>query len=740
MTGNITLAMRTAQSGLLASQEALGTVANNISNANTPGYSRKVAQLEQRVVSGTGAGVQLSKVTRQIDEGLLKSLRAETGTLGALESTQSYFARIQELFGSPADNTSLSHIVEQLTNSLETLALSPDRTSEQADAIRWATETAVELTSMTDTIQDLRLQADRAISDIIVKVNAITADIEDLNNKIIRNETIGNDVTDLKDKRDAAIDELSGYMNINYVTRSQGDVVVFTAGGNILVDNTAQSVTHVAASGITADNTYEQGHFNEIFVGGTATSNDITSRLTGGELKGLVDMRDNILPGLQAQLDEFASELRDQFNLIHNRGTPFPGMQDVVGNREFVDSANQTITFSSGDTTMFLLDSSGNQSAATTLVTELGGTGPHTIDAVAAAMQTWYRANGAATATVAVNADRKFEIDLNNTALYTGFRDETATANGSTHSDVTIGFNLDGDAGPVIDQNISGFSNFFELNNFFDDGLSPTIHDSAVKLDTYSWEPAADVTLTFEYYNATTATVVSNTSTFTAASAPYTLQEIADQINDSTNGISWVTATVIQDGSGQRLRFTQDDSVTFTVADNQGVGGANSFIEAVGMEASASKTASFLNVVENIRETPGQMSHGSPQWDASLGAAGEYYMSQGDPTITQALAEMMTSSNTFETAGGLNGTTVDMATYSASIISYAASEADKNEVRYETQKSLKDSLELKSDNLRGVNLDEEMSDLLLYQQSYAAAARLITTIKSMFDALDRAVS
>ena len=56
MAGNITLAMRTAQSGLLASQGALDSVANNIANANTPGYSRKIVQLEQRVVSGTGAG------------------------------------------------------------------------------------------------------------------------------------------------------------------------------------------------------------------------------------------------------------------------------------------------------------------------------------------------------------------------------------------------------------------------------------------------------------------------------------------------------------------------------------------------------------------------------------------------------------------------------------------------------------------------------------------------------------
>ena len=104
MGGTITGALRTAQSGLLTNQSALEAVANNIANVNTEGYSRKDIKMEQRVVSGNGAGVQLAEVRRVIDEGLLKNLRSESGTYEMFASQGIFFERMQEMFGAPGDN------------------------------------------------------------------------------------------------------------------------------------------------------------------------------------------------------------------------------------------------------------------------------------------------------------------------------------------------------------------------------------------------------------------------------------------------------------------------------------------------------------------------------------------------------------------------------------------------------------------------------------------------------------
>ena len=99
MVGNLTGALRTAQSGLLTNQSALEAVANNIANVNTEGYSRKDIKMEARVVSGNGAGVQLAEVRRVIDEGLLKNLRSESGTYEMYSSQGIFFERLQEMFG-----------------------------------------------------------------------------------------------------------------------------------------------------------------------------------------------------------------------------------------------------------------------------------------------------------------------------------------------------------------------------------------------------------------------------------------------------------------------------------------------------------------------------------------------------------------------------------------------------------------------------------------------------------------
>ncbi len=111
MSGTITLALRTAQSGLLVNQQALGAISDNIANVNSPGYSRKIVNIEQRVVGGSGAGVQLSELTRVIDEGLVKSLRLETGTYQRLRSQQSYYERIQETSARPTTTprSAISH-------------------------------------------------------------------------------------------------------------------------------------------------------------------------------------------------------------------------------------------------------------------------------------------------------------------------------------------------------------------------------------------------------------------------------------------------------------------------------------------------------------------------------------------------------------------------------------------------------------------------------------------------------
>jgi len=231
MGGDLSTALLTAQSGLLSNQQALNTVANNVANVNTEGYSRKITSFQSVTLSGIGSGVKINEIRRSIDVGLLKSLRIEYGTYQETKVKENYYQRIQELFGSPQDNSSISHMVEKFAEAAELLAVSPGKTAEQSELVRRASDVCTELQGMSKTIQELRLQTDQQIATEISEISRITARVDTLNDEIIANGTVGRDVTDLKDQRDLEVDKLAKIVDIAYFSRSDGDVVVFTQGG-----------------------------------------------------------------------------------------------------------------------------------------------------------------------------------------------------------------------------------------------------------------------------------------------------------------------------------------------------------------------------------------------------------------------------------------------------------------------------------------------------------------------------
>lgn len=730
MAGDITLALRTVQSGLLTSQAALNTVANNIANVNTPAYSRKIINLETRVVGGVGGGVQIGEIGRQVDEGLLRSMRQESSAFQKFESQIAVFDRLQDIFGAPGDNTSLAHVSQDFADAAELLVVSPNRLIEQSNLVRLAQQLTDTLHTMTASIQDLRLQADIAIGENVTRVNALIERISDLNDSLIANTSVGRDVSDFKDQRDQAVDELASIIDIRYFTRDNGDVVIYTNSGRTLVDKIPGVLTHDVASTMAETLSHSAGQVDGLYVGAKVAGNDLTNTILGGKLKGLIDARDQVLPKLQSELDHFAAKLRDTVNQVHNRGVPFPGMQTMTGTRTFIEPASQTMkldpTSAADDVTIALFNSSGDQTAVTTLNTIMvaGGfasRGAWVINDVASTLQTWLRANGAANATAAVNSVGKFAINLSEPSLNLAFRDQTATANGSTHEDAKIGFDANFDG--TVDETVDGFSYFLGLNDFFVDNLADNIHESDVITGTFS-------------SGAATLVVRDSTGALTgsplAIPAGTSLQGIADLIN---NNISNLDAALVPDGAGYRLRVSHANGSSFTLTQTAGT-----LLGTLGMHIADTRTASSLAVRDDIVLTPSLVSRGTMQWNPDIGASGLYYTSTGDDTSALQLAQALNTNISFKTAGHLGGITTSFTGYAAQILSESANRADNNTADAELSQSLFDSLRTKSDNVRGVNLDEEMSTLLLFQQSYTAAARVVTVVQRMFDALNNIIT
>jgi flagellar hook-associated protein 1 FlgK len=118
---------------------------------------------------------------------------------------------------------------------------------------------------------------------------------------------------------------------------------------------------------------------------------------------------------------------------------------------------------------------------------------------------------------------------------------------------------------------------------------------------------------------------------------------------------------------------------------------------------------------------------------------GEYLLASGDNTIAAQMAALLSGPANFQAAGSLSGTNVSFQDYGASIISRSSTAAAAAGTSLQLQSDLKDSLELKQSQNSGVNLDEEMSQLMVFQQTYAASAKVISTTSQLFDILNNLI-
>ena len=184
-----------------------------------------------------------------------------------------------------------------------------------------------------------------------------------------------------------------------------------------------------------------------------------------------------------------------------------------------------------------------------------------------------------------------------------------------------------------------------------------------------------------------------------------------------------------------RLRISHDKGSNLVITQAN----SDTLLTDLVMHKADARVAGTISVRSDIAKTPKKLSTGMSQFDSAIGASGEYYMSVGDDTIAQELVKIFTNTNGFDRAGGLGLITTTFSSFSTEILAHNSSLAASNERQAESQRTLNEALQYKSDSLRGVNLDEEMSELLVLEQSYAAAARIVSVIQKMFDTLEQAL-
>ncbi|MEK6747013.1 MAG: flagellar hook-associated protein FlgK [Pseudomonadota bacterium] len=341
---SLSLALNNSLSGLNINRQSLAVLSQNIANANTQGYSRKIIEQESLYLDGNGAGVSIKDITRKVDDYLIRSVREQTSEVGFGDTVSDYSDRIQILLGKPGNKDSVDSNIGSFFNAIQSLAQTPESSSLRVNAVNLGKTLAGRVNDLSAGLNDLRFQADQDVRLIADSINSNLVEIDKLNKTISSEGAVGQSTVELQDKRDNLIRELASYIDIQVYKKSTGEINISTVSGLSLLDDSVYRLSYNAAGSVESFVNNASLSPLEIYrldeAGdpiGTAkvlvsagTSEIIISYVGGGKLAGLMEMRDKQAPDLIKQLDNLAMVMRDQMNIIHNTGAGFPGASSLT--------------------------------------------------------------------------------------------------------------------------------------------------------------------------------------------------------------------------------------------------------------------------------------------------------------------------------------------------------------------------------------------------------------------------
>jgi flagellar hook-associated protein 1 len=313
---NLSTAMMAALSGLRASQAGLNLVANNVANAGTPDYTRKTLQNRENVVGDNAVGVEAGDVTRVLDKLIQRQMWTESAG-GSYTATKSdYHSRLDSLFGTPGDANALDGILNSFTQSLQTLATSPDNSTAQTEVLNKAQVLAQQLNGMSADIQSMRSQTEMALQSGVADANDALSNIARVSAQIEKSSGSGTASPALLDERDSYVSKLAGLMDIKVMPSDGNKISIFTTSGALLFDGEPAKLSFDSRGELGPQSLYSTdpsargvGTITLTSPNGSTTDMIGSKLIRSGELGALVELRDDVLVEAQTQLDTVAANM-----------------------------------------------------------------------------------------------------------------------------------------------------------------------------------------------------------------------------------------------------------------------------------------------------------------------------------------------------------------------------------------------------------------------------------------------
>lgn len=310
----LTASLWMATQALMVQQGAISVTANNIANANTPGYSRQEVILSEGtpVMEGNllyGNGVTLAGFQSIRDRLLELRIQQETQQQGYTDAQVAALKQVEALFTDSSGG--IGARLSQFFSSLQTLSTSVTSSASRSNVLTAGQNLATAFHDTVSKLSDIQTNLNMQVSQDVNKVNNLMQQIASLNGQVSQLKATGKEPGILEDQRTELMRQLAEIIDVTDVQTEQGDTLTTANGMGLVVGSKSFDLqSRTDASGQT--HVYAQGQ-------------DITDQLHKAQLGGVIEVRDQFIPSVISQLDSLAKDLASAFNKEHAKGYDLSG-------------------------------------------------------------------------------------------------------------------------------------------------------------------------------------------------------------------------------------------------------------------------------------------------------------------------------------------------------------------------------------------------------------------------------
>ncbi|MEG3766908.1 flagellar hook-associated protein FlgK [Alteromonas sp. 14N.309.X.WAT.G.H12] len=691
-----------AKSGVNASSQLLNTTSNNIANVNTDGYVREQTVFKSNTLGGVGQGT----TERVISTFAQNQLRRDITSVGELETYVEKTSSLDNILASEAN--SIADGLSQFFASMQTAADDPTNLASREAVLGEATGLVSRMQTLSEFMEAKEDELNLQFTSEVQRANSLIKSIGDLNSAVMTAKGgSDNEPSVLLNQRDKAINELAELMSIEVRENQYGSAVVNLSSGESLV--LEDGSFNLFELGNDADLTFKELQLTTDFENKDNTSLNIAEDSLGGTLGGLFRFRDEMLGPAQRDIGQMALAMADAVNTqnhlgmdldlqlggdifalptfsgLNYEGTPndLPVAARVTpGEAAQLTDADYKVTIESVDGTNF---------PTSVTLTLLNSDGTPKQDA---------QGNNVEYTGISVGAGFNelpggIEIEFDSVASYDAGNEFLIQPTKFAASDLALAtqrpedlafaspLRADPDAGNLGDATVSTVH------------ISNTVVDSSLGADASAFDGAGGI--------------------HDASSAP--------------------GGTV---GAPAQIVFTS--SSDFEVLDNAG-----------NLITQVSGVTDYENLLSQAKA-----SGSSPAWPAAFSALDDY------PGYDLSLSGVPVAGDSFNISYNTNGVAdnanaldlaqlqkegmVQLSSDSAnqlrtfhdaysSLVGRIGESSATAQISLDAAEAMKVQSENWFDSTSGVSLDEEAANLVRYQQTYAAAARILTTAQELFDTI-----